>query len=143
VVGQHDRLRALEVRVARQRRFERLGGARDQRLLHAPQSRAKRAEPHAASFECRSADGQVFFRHGGCPHSVPASPGAAASQRPAGSTKTGATKSGGSVSVSSRRIDRDEACRQIHRAGAIGRAGHEHDDDVGTYERNLGRDPCR
>ena len=109
----------------------------------APQSRAKRAEPHAASFECRSADGQVFFRHGGCPHSVPASPGAAASQRPAGSTKTGATKSGGSVSVSSRRIDRDEACRQIHRAGAIGRAGHEHDDDVGTYERNLGRDPCR
>jgi hypothetical protein len=109
----------------------------------APQSRAIRAEAQAASFECRSADGQVFFRHGGCPHSVPASPGAAASQRPAGSTKTGATKSGGSVSVSSRRIDRDEACRQIHRAGAIGRAGHEHDDDVGTYERNLGRDPCR
>ena len=40
VVAQHDRLRALQVRVARQRRFERLGGARDQRLLHAPQSRA-------------------------------------------------------------------------------------------------------
>jgi len=31
----------------------------------------------------------------------------------------------------------------MHRAGAISRAGHEHDEDVSTYDRNLGRDPCR
>lgn len=106
-------------------------------------ARASRAEAPPTSFECRSADGQVFFRHGGCPHSIPASHGAPPSQRASGKGKSGGANAGGSVSVSSRRIDRDEACRQIHRAGSIGRAGHEHDEDVGTYERNLGRDPCR
>jgi len=110
--------------------------------MRALPGRSKRAEAQAVSYECRSADGQVFFRHGGCPHSVPANQGPAP-QRHGGNTKGGSAKGGGSVSVSSRRIDRDEACRQIHRAGSIGRAGHEHDDDVGTYERNLGRDPCR
>jgi len=108
-----------------------------------PTARASRAEAPPTSFECRSADGQVFFRHGGCPHSIPARNGAPPPPRAGGSAKSGSAKAGGSVSVSSRRVDRDEACRQIHRAGSIGRAGHEHDEDVGTYERNLGRDPCR
>jgi hypothetical protein len=45
--------------------------------------------------------------------------------------------------VSSSRIPRDEACREIHTAGSIGRAGHQHDENVSTYEHNLGRDPCR
>jgi len=40
-------------------------------------------------------------------------------------------------------VPRDEACQRIHSAGAIGRAGHQHDEDVSTYDRNLGRDPCR
>jgi len=34
-------------------------------------------------------------------------------------------------------------CRRLARAGSIGRAGHERDEIVSTYDRNLGRDPCR
>ncbi len=37
-MAQDDGLRALEVRVARQRRLDRLGGARDERFLDAPQA---------------------------------------------------------------------------------------------------------
>jgi hypothetical protein len=105
----------------------------------APRSRtlmAARREPQAMSYECRSSDGQVFYRHSSCPHSV------AARLSGSGAHQRGAS-GGGSVPVSSTRVERDEACRQIHAAGAIGRAGREHDEDVSTYERNLGRDPCR
>ncbi len=105
-----------------------------------PRARATNArrEPQAMSFECRAADGQVFYRHASCPHSVAgdASATSSASQR----TSRG---SGGTVAVSSSRIPRDEACREIHAAGSIGRAGHQHDENVSTYEHNLGRDPCR
>jgi len=99
---------------------------------------AARHEPQEMSFECRAADGQVFYRHASCPHSIAcdASTMGSASHR----TSRG---SGGSVPVSSSRIPRDEACRQIHAAGSIGRAGHQHDENVSTYEHNLGRDPCR
>ncbi len=90
----------------------------------------------AESYECRAADGQVFYRHSACPHSIAAAQG--------GSTKqhghTGAKKT---VSVSSYRVTREEACSQMRRAGAAGRSGREHDEDVSTYDKNLGRDPCR
>jgi len=99
---------------------------------------ASRHELQAMSFECRAADGQVFYRHAACPHSV------AGDASATGSASHRASRgSGGSVPVSSSRIPRDEACRQIHAAGSIGRAGHQHDENVSTYEHNLGRDPCR
>lgn len=87
------------------------------------------------SFECRVSNGDVFYRHASCPHAI------RAANTPHGS-KTGAG-SAGSLTVSSREVPRSEACTLIHRAGAIGRRGREHDEDVSTYERNLGRDPCR
>jgi hypothetical protein len=100
-------------------------------------------EPMA--FECRASDGQVFYRHASCPRSVAAN--AQTSRAPSRTgTRSGASSSrgvGGTLSVSSRRVTREEACHEIHSAGAIGRPGHELDDDVSTYERNLGRDPCR
>jgi hypothetical protein len=99
---------------------------------------ASRREPQAMSFECRASDGQVFYRHAGCPHAVAGDASATAS-----ASHRSSRGSGGLVAVSSSRIPRDEACRQIHAAGSIGRAGHQHDEDVSTYERNLGRDPCR
>jgi hypothetical protein len=107
-----------------------------------PRARATAARRGAAaeptSFECRAADGQLFYRHSACPHSV------AAVALPASSSRsTRGARGNAAASVSSRRIPRDEACREIHAAGAIGRAGHEHDENVSTYERNLGRDPCR
>ena len=101
----------------------------------------ERREAEPISFECRSADGQVFYRHGSCPHSIPAASGRATS---ASSRGRGAARgNGATVSVSSQRISREDACHEIQRAGAAGRAGHQHDEVVSTYEHNLGRDPCR
>lgn len=88
------------------------------------------------SFECRASNGDVFYRHGACPHSI-ASSGADARKAHAGNSAAQTLK------VSSRQVSRAEACAQMRRAGAIGRNGHEHDETVSTYERNLGRDPCR
>lgn len=108
-------------------------------------TRAARHEAHEpTSYLCRSADGQVFYRHGACPHSVASIGTNPSGHDPARSAhaKHGSTSTA-STGVSSERIDRDEACRQIHRAGAIGRSGHEHDETVSTYDHNLGRDPCR
>lgn len=90
---------------------------------HATRRRHRHKTP--ISYECRASDGEVFYRHGGCPHSV-----------------ASATQPGHRANVSSRRVSRSRACAQIRRAGAIGRRGHQHDQVVSTYERDLGHDPC-
>ena len=101
-------------------------------------TRVARVEPRqATSYECRASDGEVFYRHGGCPRSIAAT-GSDSRKHGRGRGRAG----GASVSVSARPIPRDEACAQMHRAGAIGRAGREHDEMVSTYEHNLGNDPC-
>jgi hypothetical protein len=100
-------------------------------------TRVARSEPRqTTSYECRASDGEIFYRHGGCPRSI--------ATADAGHGKHGKVSAGGtSVSVSAHPIPHDEACAQMHRAGAIGRAGRVHDEEVSTYERNLGHDPCR
>jgi hypothetical protein len=80
------------------------------------------------AYECRASDGRVFYRLGACPHSLAANGGA-------GRSKT-------SVSVSGHSVSREEACAQMRRAGSIGRGGHELDEQISTYDKNLGRDPC-
>jgi len=107
----------------------------------ATRSRSERHETAPLSYECRAADGQLFYRHGSCPHSIPAASARSASASAHG--KGGARGSGATVSVSAQRIAREDACHEIQRAGSAGRAGHEHDEVVPTYEHNLGRDPCR
>lgn len=99
--------------------------------------RAARAERHSArsrpaagaerSWQCRGADGSVFYRHSACPKSIAARGGAKAK----------------GIGVTAVPVARAEACRELARAGAVGRNGHEHDEVVPTYERNAGRDPCR
>jgi hypothetical protein len=84
------------------------------------------------AYECRSTDGARFYRFGGCPRSLAAETGAASPRH---------GRSG--VGVSARTVPLAFACAEMHRAGAIGRRGHEHDEVVSTYERNLGHDPCR
>ena len=80
------------------------------------------------SFECRSESGALFYRHTACPTSIPRrGPAAAAAGR---STDR----------VRATRIPRSDACKRMR---SPGRDGREHDEDVSTYERNLGRDPCR
>ena len=98
----------------------------------------ERREAAPVSYECRAADGQLFYRHGACPHSIPAGPahGAGAHGKSAG------RGSGATVKVSAQRVAREQACHEIRRAGSAGRAGHEHDEVVSSYEHNLGRDPC-
>jgi len=103
-------------------------------------SRRRRwADDEPMSFECRVSNGDVFYRHAACPKSIRASAPAADK---AGRTHA-ASGSAAPLTVAARPIPRAEACAAIHRAGAIGRNGHEHDDTVSTYEHNLGRDPCR
>jgi hypothetical protein len=91
-------------------------------------TRTAPAEP--PSFECRSADGALFYRHSGCPKSIP---------RRAG-MRSASDKGVGTDPVKATRISRHDACRRI---GSFGRDGREHDEAVSTYERNAGRDPCR
>lgn len=101
----------------------------------------ERREAEPMSYECRAADGQVFYRHGSCPHSIPAANGHATSVSARG--RSAGRGGGATVSVSSQRISREDACHEVQRAGAAGRPGHEHDEVTSSYEHNLGRDPCR
>ena len=87
--------------------------------------RSRRRRKSSQSYECRASDGEVFYRHGGCPNTV-----------------TSPLNPRRRVHVSARRIPREQACSQIRRAGAIGRQGHEHDQVVSTYDHDLGNDPC-
>jgi len=106
------------------------------RIARAPRERGSRE----MAYECRVSDGRIFYRLGACPHSLGADVDRE-SKTPRG--KDSSARGGGSVHVASRQIPREQACREIHRAGAIGRDGHEFDEHVSTYEHNLGRDPCK
>ena len=94
------------------------------------------AQHEVVSYECRATNGDVFYRHGACPRQISATgAGANGRKRSAGGA--------GMFAVSAEPLSRDEACRRMASAGSIGRAGHERDETVSTYDRNLGRDPCR
>jgi hypothetical protein len=80
------------------------------------------------SFECRTRSGVLFYRHDHCPASIDRS------------GLIGGRRSASRETVSARRIPRLQACRGMRSAG---RDGREFDDVPTTYERNLGRDPCR
>lgn len=80
------------------------------------------------SFECRTASGALFYRHAGCPAVI-------GRENP----KANLHASRGEK-VRARRIPRAEAC---HGLRSPGRKGREYDDVTPTYDKNLGRDPCR
>jgi hypothetical protein len=104
---------------------------------------AARAKP-ATSWECRAADGEVFYRHTRCPGSVPGD-GTVRSgyaEEVSGSRTRSRQGAWGRVSVHGEKITRTEACRRIHSAGAAGRDGHARDETVSTYDHLMGRDPC-
>ncbi len=101
------------------------------RTAVATSRRTTQAPVPVYSFECRSRSGAVFYRHAACPATVPMT----GASRKAGSRSRAETES-----VSARRVPRVEACRGLR---SVARHGREHDEVVSTYERNLGRDPCR
>jgi len=108
---------------------------------HAPErahrvaGRSRPAASRAAvSYECRAGNGEVFYRHSPCPKSIRIR---ASAQGGRGRRAEQAE----SVPVSGMPLPRSEACRRL--AASTARSGHERDDQVSTYERNIGRDPCR
>jgi hypothetical protein len=105
--------------------------------------RAVRAKP-VASWECRAADGEVFYRHTRCPGSVPGDGTVRRGYAEKLSSSRTRNRQGawGRVPVHGKKITRSEACRRIHSAGAAGRDGHARDETVSTYDHLMGRDPC-
>ncbi|MBS0569485.1 MAG: DUF4124 domain-containing protein [Proteobacteria bacterium] len=95
--------------------------------------RLPRRTSHATAYECRASDGRVFYRLGACPRSLAVEGGGAS---------RGKSRGGSSVSVSGHPVPREDACYQMRRAGSIGRGGREYDEQISTYDKNLGRDPC-
>ncbi len=92
---------------------------------------ASRPAPRAAivySFECRTHGGALFYRHDRCPASIDRS------------GLIGGRHGAAREAVSGQRIPRSDACRRLR---SVGRDGREFDEVPSTYERNLGRDPCR
>ncbi|HVX05168.1 MAG TPA: DUF4124 domain-containing protein [Rhodanobacteraceae bacterium] len=98
----------------------------------------------ATSWECRAADGEVFYRHTRCPGSVPGdgTVRSAYAEKMQGSRTRSRQGAWGRVPVHGTKISREEACRRIHSAGAAGRDGHARDETVSTYDHLMGRDPC-
>jgi hypothetical protein len=113
----------------------------DEARPRSPAPAHERASNETA-FECHVSDGRIFYRLSACPHSIAGAATASAAKSHRGKSDT-PRNGGGSAQVSARRIPRDEACREIHRAGAIGRDGHDFDERVSSYEHNLGHDPCK
>jgi hypothetical protein len=96
------------------------------------------------SWECRAADGEVFYRHTRCPSSIPGDGIArtAYTEKQSRERTRSRHDAWGRVRVHGEKIPRAEACRRIHSAGAAGRDGHLRDADVSTYDHLMGRDPC-
>jgi hypothetical protein len=116
---------------------------------HAPapgHSRRGPAHAHATSWECRAADGEVFYRHTHCPHSVPGDgvmrSGGTYALRRGGGSRSRARSAWDPVPVHARKVPRSEACRQINAVAAVERDGSARDEHVSVYEHDLGRDPC-
>lgn len=93
------------------------------------------------SYECRSADGVVFYKHSRCPKTITVA--APSDRRGSGRKGSARASAARSSAVSERPLPRAEMCKRMASGGSIGRSGREHDDAVSTYDRNVGRDPCR
>lgn len=103
----------------------------------------RRAKP-VMSWECRAADGEVFYRHTRCPGSVPGD-GVVRTRYAETSSTSHSRKRRNAwsrVPVHGVKIPRGEACRRIHSAGAAVRDGHQRDAHVSTYDHLTGHDPC-
>lgn len=116
--------------------------ARRPRATH-PAHRRARVKP-LASWECRAADGEVFYRHTRCPSSVPGDGTVRIdyAERTSREYPRRHHNAWSRVRVHGVKVSRDEACRRIHSAGASGRDGHLRDEAVSTYDHLMGRDPC-
>lgn len=99
------------------------------------------------SYECRAGNGEVFYRHARCPRSIAgdgiARFGANQYRKSASRGRRRMNNAWSAVSVTSRKIPRIEACKQINAVIAGGRDGNANDEQVSVYDHDIGRDPCR
>lgn len=106
----------------------------------------RRRGAHATSWECRAADGEVFYRHTHCPHSVPGDgvmrSGGTYALSHHGHGQRGGRDAWSPVTVHARKVPRSEACRQINAVAAVERDGSARDEHVSVYDHVRGRDPC-
>ncbi|MET0231877.1 MAG: DUF4124 domain-containing protein [Rhodanobacteraceae bacterium] len=109
-----------------------VASAREPRVAHTRSGVRASREP--VSFACHAANGETFYRHGSCPKQI-ALADAGGHGKPGKGAKT--------VGVTAEAMPRADVCRELSRGGSIGRAGHARDETISSYERNLGRDPCR
>ncbi|HKZ09172.1 MAG TPA: hypothetical protein VJL61_00535 [Rhodanobacteraceae bacterium] len=96
------------------------------------------------SWECRAADGEVFYRHTRCPSSI-VGDGVVRTgyaEKQARQNTRARHNAWSRVRVHGTRIPRAEACRRIDSASAAVRDGHLRDANVSTYDHLMGRDPC-
>jgi len=117
-----------EVRGHRTSYSHREASAASSRVVHS-------RDREAGSYECRAANGEVFYRHSSCPKSISTQDIARGGARGKRSRDLARSE------VSAVPLSRSEACRRLAAAG--GRAGRDRDEQVSTYDRNAGRDPCR
>lgn len=135
---------AAEVAAAERRK----DAAHDRRSVHSTRkrrasSRGSRVKP-AMSWECRAADGEVFYRHSRCPSSIVGDGivRTAYAEKQSRENTRGRHNAWSRVRVHGVKVPRTEACRRIHSAGAAVRDGHLRDANVSTYDHLMGRDPC-
>lgn len=129
-------------------RSARSGDAVEPAVTHRQPRRAmppRRTAKPPTSWECRAANGEVFYRHARCPSSVPGdgvvrAGDAETMANPRGRERHDAWRR---VPVHGVKVLRSVACRRIEGAGAAVRDGHLRDERGDTYERLTGRDPCR
>ena len=94
----------------------------------APTAAPAQARPVVQSWECTTVTGEVFYTHSRCPQWI--------TDGPLGMRGAIPHESG----VTGKPIPRALACRNM-RAG--GRFASRLDEQTSTYDRNLGRDPCK
>jgi hypothetical protein len=105
-----------------------------------------RARKQPSSWECRASDGEVFYRHARCPHSIAGdgvmrSSGVYVVGRGKGKRR-GRHDAWSPLTVHARKVSRSEACKWINAAAAVERDGSARDERASAYEHDLGRDPC-
>jgi hypothetical protein len=91
--------------------------------------------PAPSSFRCITADGRTFYRHDACPAASPV----VTTVQVQGRRGIRQVKKTEFAPVSAAPVSREQACKEIQSS----RRSSAMDEKYSTYERNLGRDPCR
>jgi hypothetical protein len=106
-------------------------------------ARIRHTKP-ATAWECRAANGEVFYRFTRCPGSVPGD-GVVRNDyaQPDSNQRVLSRHNAWSrVRVHGVKVTRTEACHRIHSVVESSRDGYLRDAKVSTYDHLMGRDPC-